>query len=71
MALRGSFMWNRAAAALYGVALLVTGSVLYGQWIYAVRNGLLVENAPREIVKATGKRIRNGLGSYVIALEGS
>jgi hypothetical protein len=50
------------------VALLATGSVLYGQWVYAVRNGLVARDAPPEIVQATGNRILFGLAGYVVAL---
>jgi uncharacterized membrane protein len=67
-ALLGSFIWNRTAAALYGVSLLVTGSLLYGQWIYAARHGLLSESASPAIVEATGNRILIGIGGYVVAL---
>lgn len=67
-ALLGSFIWNRAAAALYGGSLVVTGSVLYGHWVYAARHGLLVQDATREIVDSTGNRILIGLGGYAVAL---
>ena len=67
-ALMGSFIWNRLAAAVYGSALLVTGTVLYAEWRYAARHELLSEAATPAIVDAMGKRILAGLSGYAIAL---
>jgi uncharacterized membrane protein len=67
-ALLGSFMGNHLAAAVYGGALILTGTILYAEWRYAATHGLLSDEATPEIVEATGKRIRLGLLGYAIAL---
>jgi uncharacterized membrane protein len=67
-ALLGSFIWNRFAALLYGAALLVTGTALYGEWRYAAKHGLLGDEATPSIVHDTGRRILNGLAGYALAL---
>ena len=67
-ALLGTFIWNRLAAAIYGVAIIATGTVLYFQWRYAATHDLLSEAATPAIVHATGKRILVGLRGYAIAL---
>ena len=70
-ALLGTFIWNRLAAAIYGVAIIATGTVLYFQWRYAATHDLLSEAATPVIVHATGKRILVGMRGYYIALAAS
>ena len=67
-ALLGTFIGNRLAAIAYGAALMVTGAVLYWEWRYAAKHGLIGEDATPEIVCATGHRILIGLRGYAIAL---
>jgi len=67
-ALLGSFPTNRTAAVVYGIALMLAGSALYGEWVYAARRGLLRAEATPHIVRAQGRRILVGLAGYAIAV---
>ncbi|HEY6867319.1 MAG TPA: TMEM175 family protein, partial [Candidatus Eisenbacteria bacterium] len=70
-ALLGSFIWSRMAAAVYGGALIVTGSVLYVAWRYAAGHGLVSEEVTPVIVRATGNRILAGLRGYALGMAAS
>ena len=56
------------AAAIYGASLLVSSTVLWVLWRYAVHAGLIREDAADEEVNLLTQRLTPGLGGYVILI---
>lgn len=55
---------ERGAAALYGINLLLTSALLYLFWRYAVRRGLVRDDAHASDVQVLTRRLRPGLAAY-------
>ncbi|MEU4099426.1 TMEM175 family protein [Streptomyces tanashiensis] len=56
---------ERVAATLYGVNLLLTSALLHLFWRYAVRHGLVRDDAAASDVQVLTRRLRPGLAAYV------
>jgi uncharacterized membrane protein len=66
-ALLGSFIGNRTAALLYGGAVIMTGLLLWAEWVYAARRGLLSNEATPAIVRGLANRILYGVAAFALA----
>jgi len=56
---------ERVAATIYGISLLLTSLLLYLFWRYAVRHGLVRDDAEESDVQVLTRRLRPGLVAYV------
>jgi uncharacterized membrane protein len=59
---------ERVAVTIYGLALLLTATLLLVLWRYAVRAGLVRPDAADEEIQLLTQRLTPGLGAYVILI---
>lgn len=59
---------ERVAATFYGISLLLTSTLLWVLWRYAVHAGLVRPDAADEEVQLLTQRLTPGLGGYVILI---
>jgi uncharacterized membrane protein len=59
---------ERVAAPIYGISLLLTSTLLWVLWRYAVHAGLVRPDAADEEVQLLTQRLTPGLGGYVILI---
>ena len=59
---------ERVAATIYGIILLLTLTLLWTLWRYAVREGLVRPDADDEEVELLTQRLTPGLGGYLVLI---
>jgi uncharacterized membrane protein len=59
---------ERVAATIYGIILLLTLTLLWTLWRYAVRAGLVRPDADDEEIQLLTQRLTPGLGGYLVLI---
>jgi len=59
---------ERVAATIYGIVLLLTLTLLWGLWRYAVREDLVRPDAADEEIQLLTQRLTPGLGGYLVLI---
>jgi uncharacterized membrane protein len=59
---------ERVAATIYGISLLLSSTMLWVLWRYAVHAGLVRPDAADEEIQLLTQRLTPGLGGYVILI---
>jgi uncharacterized membrane protein len=59
---------ERIAATIYGISLLLSSTLLWVLWRYALRAGLVRPDAADEEVQLLTQRLTPGLGGYVVLI---
>jgi uncharacterized membrane protein len=59
---------ERVAATIYGISLLLSATLLWVLWRYAVRAGLVRPDTADEEVQLLTQRLTPGLGGYLILI---